>query len=112
EEPGEMGGLLVHTYTSDISTLNPILTSDIYSGLIIGFIFEGLVGNSPIDGSVVPSGFADSWEIAEDGVTYTFHLNPNATWQDGTPVTADDVVFTFDTVMSENSPSPRKSTVA
>lgn len=111
EEPESMGGQLIHTYTSDISTLNPIMTADIYSGLVIGFMFEGLVGTSVIDGSVVPSGIADSWEIAEDGITYTFHLNPNATWQDGTPVTADDVVFTFDAVLAENSPSVRKATV-
>ena len=111
-EPERRGGTLIHTYTIDISTLNPILTSDIYSGLVISFLFEGLVSNSPIDGSVVPSGIADSWEIAPDGVTYTFYLNPNATWHDGEPVTADDVIFTFDAVMAEDSPSVRRGTVA
>jgi peptide/nickel transport system substrate-binding protein len=39
---------------------------------------------------------ADSWEVSADGLTYTFHLNPEATWHDGTPVTADDVAFSFD----------------
>jgi peptide/nickel transport system substrate-binding protein len=109
--PEQTGGSLVHTYTTDITTLNPILVSDVFSGLIVGFVFEGLVGTSPIDGSIVPSGFADSWEIAPDGVTYTFHLNPNATWQDGQPVTAEDCVFTFDGVLADDSPSFRKGTV-
>lgn len=39
---------------------------------------------------------AKSWEISPDGMTYTFHLQPNAKWTDGQPLTADDVLFTFD----------------
>lgn len=111
EDPAEMGGIVVHTETTDITTLNPILVSDVYSGLVVGFVFEGLTGTSPIDGSIVPSGFADYWEIGPDGVTYTFHINPNATWHDGEPVTAHDCVFTFDAVLAEDSPSFRKGTV-
>ncbi|CAN5662141.1 peptide-binding protein [soil metagenome] len=38
---------------------------------------------------------ATSWEISEDGLEYTFHLAEAATWHDGTPLTADDVVFTI-----------------
>ncbi len=37
---------------------------------------------------------ADTWEVSPDATTFTFHLNPNAKWHDGTPVTADDVIFT------------------
>lgn len=37
---------------------------------------------------------AKSWEISSDGKVYTFHLEPNATWHDGKPLTADDVVYT------------------
>ncbi|MCH7713473.1 MAG: hypothetical protein IIC99_07605 [Chloroflexi bacterium] len=37
-----------------------------------------------------------SWELAADGVTYTFHLNPKAKWWDGTPVTAKDIVFSLE----------------
>ena len=36
------------------------------------------------------------WELADDGVTYTFHINPAAKWWDGVPVTADDVVFSLE----------------
>ena len=41
-----------------------------------------------------------SWELADDGVTYTFHLNPDAKWHDGVPVTARDVVFSFDAMVN------------
>jgi peptide/nickel transport system substrate-binding protein len=48
-------------------------------------------------------GLADYWELADDGITYTFHLNPNATWHDGQPVTADDVIFSFDAALDPSS---------
>lgn len=38
---------------------------------------------------------AQSWQKSADGKTWTFHLHPNATWQDGTPLTSADVVFSF-----------------
>jgi len=41
-----------------------------------------------------------SWELADDGVTYTFRMNPDGKWHDGTPVTARDVVFSFDAMVN------------
>ncbi|MCC6804197.1 MAG: ABC transporter substrate-binding protein [Anaerolineae bacterium] len=41
------------------------------------------------------SDLAESWELSDDGTTYTFHLNPDAKWHDGEPVTADDVEFSW-----------------
>lgn len=48
---------------------------------------------------------AESWTHSDDGLTWTFKLRPGATWQDGEPVTAQDVVFTYDWVM-DNDVSP------
>ena len=48
-----------------------------------------------------PNGLADYWEIAPDGRTYTFHLNQDAKWHDGTDVTADDVQFSFDSLANK-----------
>ena len=48
---------------------------------------------------------AESWTHSDDGLTWTFKLRPSATWQDGEPVTAQDVVFTYDWVM-DNEVSP------
>lgn len=110
-EPENMGGEVIHAQTSDIGTLNTTLSTDVYSSWINGFLFDFLIGGSPIDGSDVP-GLADYWEVAEDGVTHTFHLNPNATFHDGTPVTAADVEFTFQSVLAEDTLSVRQSTVA
>jgi len=110
EEPQSTGGQVVYTETSDITTLNPTLVVDVYSGLITGFVFEALAESSAIDGTPVP-GLADYWEVSEDGLTYTFHINENAMWHDGQPVTADDVVFSFDSVVAEDSLSVRRSSV-
>ncbi len=110
-EPENMGGEIIHVQISDIQTLNTTLTDDLYSSWITGFIFDALVGGSPVDGSDTP-GLADYWDIAEDGVTYTFHLNQDAKFHDGTPVTAADVEFSFQSVLAEDSLSVRRSTVA
>jgi peptide/nickel transport system substrate-binding protein len=107
EEPQTEGGQLIWSQTSDISTVNGILSSDLPTGYVIGMLFESLVGGSPIDGEPSP-GLADYWEIAPDGRTYTFHLNPEARWHDGTPLTAEDAQFSFDIAMAEDSPNPRR----
>jgi len=111
EEPGATGGTFIYASTADIATLNPILSSDSYSSMIIGLVMEQLVATSPLDGSWVPA-LADSWEIAADGVTYTFHLHEGVTWHDGEPFSADDVIFTFDAVMNPDSLSPRTGEVS
>lgn len=60
--------------------------------MVAGQIYEGLLRYSP---EIEPMpGLAKSWEIAEDGMTYTFHLQEGVTWHDGEPFTAKDVVFT------------------
>ena len=40
-----------------------------------------------------------SWDLSEDGKTFVYHLNPDANWSDGAPVTAEDVVFTFESIV-------------
>ncbi|MBM4408422.1 MAG: ABC transporter substrate-binding protein [Chloroflexi bacterium] len=49
---------------------------------------------------IVPH-LADSWDISPDATQFTFHLNPKATWHDGKPVTADDVVHTASTAKAD-----------
>ena len=60
-----------------------------------------------------PTGLADSWEIAPDGVTYTFHLNKDAKWHDGVDVTAADVQFSFDALANPDtgSDTPEPSSI-
>ena len=60
----------------------------------MGLTYDLLVEYSPKDSSPVP-GLADSWETSDDGLTWTFHLNKDAKWHDGKPVTSEDVAYTY-----------------
>jgi peptide/nickel transport system substrate-binding protein len=88
-------------------TLNPVLVGDPLSEEISQLVFSGLVTVEPETGEPVPD-LAESWEISEDGMTYRFDLR-NVTWHDGQPFTAQDVVFTYDLMMNEQTRSPRYS---
>ncbi|MGN6033721.1 MAG: ABC transporter substrate-binding protein [Thermomicrobiales bacterium] len=105
EDPAQAGGQAIYVSTVDMKTLNPVLRSDVAALFVIGNIFNSLVTTSPIDGSNAPD-LADSWEVSEDGLRYVFHLNPDATWHDGKPVTADDVTFTFDAITDPSGLCP------
>lgn len=110
-EPEIAGGQVIYAELSDIQTTNLLLSQDVYSSRVAGLVQEYLVGSSPIDGSYIP-GLADTWDVAEDGRTYTFQLNQDATWHDGTPFTSADVIFSFDATLAEDSLSVRRSSVA
>ncbi|MHC1770142.1 MAG: ABC transporter substrate-binding protein [Flexilinea sp.] len=79
--------------TSAWDSMMPLNTNSNYSVLIYDQIYDRLAqGNA--EGGYDPR-LADSWEVNDKSTEVTFHLNPNATWHDGEPLTADDVVFTF-----------------
>lgn len=104
------GGTIILGESGDISTVNGILANDSTTLNMLSLIFEPLVGVSPIDGRPVPA-LAESWDTSPDGLTYTFHLNKKAKWQDGVDFTADDVKFSFDAVLNPNTGSAYASTV-
>ena len=63
----------------------------------VAMIFNGLVEYNPEteDQTDLRCDLCTSWELAEDGVTYTFHLHPDAKFSDGHPVTSEDVAYSF-----------------
>jgi peptide/nickel transport system substrate-binding protein len=64
-------------------------------------VFEGLTRFGP-DGAVLPA-LAESWEVAPDGLSWVFRLRDGVTFHDGTPMTAGDVVFSFDRAVADGS---------
>lgn len=87
------GGVIHRRLDTDVSSLNPILATSRYDRIVANTLFTPLIG---IDIQLRPiPALAESWEIAKDGLTFTFRLNPKATFSDGTPVRAADVVFTL-----------------
>ncbi|THH35383.1 ABC transporter substrate-binding protein [Aliishimia ponticola] len=73
-------------------------------------IFEGLTRFMG-DGSVVP-GLAESWEISDDGTVYTFKLRDGVTFHDGTTMDAEDVKFSLDRALAEDSTNAQKGLFA
>ena len=73
-------------------------------------VFEGLT-RFMADGAVVP-GLAESWDISEDGLTYTFHLHDGVTFHDGTTMDAEDVKFSLDRARAEDSINAQKALFA
>ncbi len=76
---------------ADPATLDPTLNGASDGADVINQTFEGLVRE--INGIVYP-GIAESWETSADGLTITFHLR-ESNWSDGTPLTADDFVYSW-----------------
>jgi len=73
-------------------------------------LFEGLTRFGP-DGTVQPA-LARSWEVSEDGTSYTFHLVTGATFHDGTGFDAEDVKFSLDRARAEDSANAQKALFA
>ena len=67
-------------------------------------LFEGLIIFDPKTADGIP-GLAESWTISEDGMTYTFKLR-KANWSDGTPITANDVVYSWLRELAPETASP------
>lgn len=67
-------------------------------------LFEGLLNRPPGNGPMVP-GVAVSHEISADGLTWTFHLRPDARWIDGRPVTSKDFAYGWRRVLNPETGS-------
>jgi oligopeptide transport system substrate-binding protein len=74
-------------------SLDPPKSSSDTADEVEGDLFEGLV-RLDAHGKVIPA-VAERWDQAADGITYTFHLRPNARWSNGDPLTAADFVFAW-----------------
>ncbi|MGB9379662.1 ABC transporter substrate-binding protein [Candidatus Binatus sp.] len=89
---------------SDPRTFNPILITDASSGALTADLFESLLQLNPV--TTLPEGrLAESWDIAADSKTITFHLRHDVKWFDGQPVTAHDVLFTLNVIYDPKVPN-------
>ena len=86
---------------SEPQYLDPHLASSVSAHNVIIALIEGLVSEDPKTLKPVP-GVAESWDISEDGLLYTFHLRKNAKWSNGDPVTAHDFVYSYRRILNPN----------
>lgn len=80
-------------------TLDPHLMTGQPEGRVAAELFEGLTRRDAKTMRPAP-GVAERWELSEDGLRYTFHLRANARWTDGSPLTAEDFVYSWKRVLS------------
>ncbi len=99
------GGTYVESVGGYPQTLNPLLSFyNNADGDVTALTFCGLTRLGQ-QGEVEPD-LATGWSIDPSGITYTFHLNGQAMWHDGSYVSADDVVFTFSLLQDPDYPGP------
>src|SRR3712207_6500179 len=96
QEP-KQGGRMTITYKDDVATLDPAIGYDWQNWSMIKSLFDGLMDYVPGTMDLRP-GLAESFEISEDGLTYTFRLRPGVKFHNGREVTAEDVKYSLDRV--------------
>lgn len=87
----------------DVPTLDPTLAEDTTSSRVAYDLFEGLTSFDQSN-RVIP-GLADKWDVSADNKTYTFHLRDGIKFSNGSPITADDVVFTWQRLINPKTAS-------
>ena len=99
------GGTYVEGIVGSPNYINPILCQfNQVDQDLVSLVFSGLT-STDAQGVVIPD-LAERWEISPDGLRYTFHLRPDARWQDGAPVTSTDVAFTIQSIQDPGYQGP------
>jgi peptide/nickel transport system substrate-binding protein len=105
--PGYSGGRIVVALRSEPKTLNPVLAQDAPSRDVIRCMTADLIHINRETQKTEPA-LAESWQASRDGRQYTLHLRRGVHFSDGQPMTADDVVFTFEVYLDEKVHSPQR----
>ncbi len=97
---------LIFASLSEPSTFNSALNQSAYS--VFGFIYDGLINENPITTELEP-GLAEKWEVSKDKQRIVITLREGLKWSDGEPLTADDVIFSYnDIYLNPKIPTPVK----
>ncbi|HEX4156994.1 MAG TPA: peptide ABC transporter substrate-binding protein [Rhizomicrobium sp.] len=100
--PGADNFTLRRGNNAEPDTLDPHLGSTTYEFCIVGEMFLGLMTENPAAEQI--PGAAESWRTSDDGLTWTFRIRDHR-WSDGTPVTAEDFVYSFRRVLDPDTAS-------
>jgi len=96
---GNREGIFHYGNGSEPQGLDPHVVTGVPENHIIRALFEGLAVKNPYTLEPEP-GVAKSWDISEDGRIVTFHINPDAKWSNGEPMTAHDYVWSWQRLLS------------
>jgi peptide/nickel transport system substrate-binding protein len=87
---------------NDAITFNPMFMIETTEYATADLVYDKLLSWAQDDFSTVPD-LATDWEQSDDGLTWTFAIRDDATWHDGTPLTARDIAFTFNWIIEEGA---------
>lgn len=104
---GHSGGRLVLALRSEPKTLNPVIAEDAASEEVIRCVTADLIDINRKTQKTEPA-LAKSWTVSREGKQYTLHLRRDIRFSDGQPLTADDVVFSFQMYLDEKIDSPQR----
>ncbi len=110
--PGEGGQIYLNLGDSDPATFNPLITNDANSSSIAAWLYPSLFSINPQTGETEagqPGTIATGWEYDESGTVLTVTLREDAFWSDGTQITANDLVWAADAILSGETSSPLTS---
>lgn len=99
-----IGGTYVEGILGQPRFINPIFANSDADRDISQLVYSGLMKYDENMG-IIPD-LAQSFEVSEDGKTYKFYLKENLTWEDKSPITADDIIFTVKTIQNPDYKSP------
>ena len=94
------GGDIYVMFSTNVMSLDTNLATDGESFELIADCIDGLT-QMDSEGAAIPA-IAESWDVSDDGCTYTFHLRDDANWSNGEPVTAADFEFAWKLAMTAN----------
>ena len=97
------GGSYSYTALGTYDSLNPFITKGV-AAQGVGLIYQSLMTASADEPFSKYGEIVKSVHVAEDNSSVTFQINPNARWHDGVPITAEDVIWTFNILMEEGAP--------
>ena len=101
------GGTLTVAQEADVVDLDPHTTSAYSTTVVLDQIYDSLLALDS-SGEVLPS-LAESWEVSENGLTYTFTLRASLAFSNGDALTADDVVYSLNRILNPETASPRQN---
>ena len=99
DEAAAISDEIIYARADEVTCLDPVLLNYTADLQIVNMICEELVTTNDTGDAIIP-GLAESWDISEDGLTYTFHITPDLKFSDGTEVTAQDWEFVFERAMT------------
>jgi peptide/nickel transport system substrate-binding protein len=96
---GDSAGNLIAAIAGEPDQLDPQKTSSYFSFEVLENVFDTLV--EPDENLEMRPALAESWTVSPDQLTWTFRLRDGVTWHDGSPFTADDVVYSYRRIIDE-----------